>query len=341
MLNVLIKPLQIIMYLSAITLFLAGCSFGPDPKDVISKYLDNNLHGNSDKAYEFLSSRDKAVKSQKEFSGDSNEFAGLMKAMSSKVTFVVKDVKITGEKALATVDVTSPDISGAMGELFGVAMKSAFSGGKPDEKEMQKILTEKFKDKNLPTTTRTEQYDLVKDKDGWRVYMGWENTKKIAELKSDAEKLEKQKKFAEAKAKYTEIQGLSSRDESAPNKIKELDDKITKYKEKQAYFPNIEVKNVSIGKSYLDEKGVFGEIKNKGEKSLKEVEITIYCFDKADKIVYEKSYHPVLISEYSFGLRDNQPLKPNYSKKFGYKIDDAPSDWSGKIKVEVTDIEFE
>jgi len=40
-------------------------------------------------------------------------------------------------------------------------------------------------------------------------------------------------------------------------------------------------------------------------------------------------------------LRDNKPLKPNYSIQFGYKLDDAPSDWSGKVRVEVTDLEFE
>jgi ribosome-binding factor A len=216
--------------LSGIVLFIAGCSFNPDPKAVISKYLDNYLHGNYDKAYELLSSRDKAIKSQQGFTGDTKEFGGLVKALSSNVSFNVKDVKVTGDKALATIDVTAPDLSGAMGELFGVAMKSAFSGGNPDEKEMEKIVAEKLKDKKLPTTTRTEQYDLVKDKEGWRVYMGWENEKKIKGLKAEAEKLEKQKKFAEAKAKYTEIQGLSARDESAPKKIKELDEKIAMYK---------------------------------------------------------------------------------------------------------------
>ena len=332
-------------YLAAVIfsmlVFFAGCSFGPNPKEVLSKYLDNYFHGNYDKAYEFLSSKDKAVKSQQEFSGDFKEFGGFAKAFAGKITFNIKEVKVTGEKALATVDVTAPDLSGAMGELFGAAMKSAFSGGKPDEKEMEKIVAEKMKDKNLPTTTRTDQYDLVKDKDGWRVYMGWENAKKIKEVRAAAEKLDKQKKFAEAKAKYSEILALSSRDDEAPKRIKELDEKIVKYKEKQAYFPNIEVRNVKIGKSILNETGVFGELKNKGDRSLKRVKVTTYCLDKDGKVVFEKDFPAVLVSEYSFGLRENKPLKPNYSQQFGYKLDDAPSDWSGKVRVEVTDLEFE
>jgi ribosome-binding factor A len=318
----------------------AGCNFGPGPKEVLSKYLESYLHGSYDKAYELLSSKDKAVKSQQEFSGDIKEIGGLMKGLSSKVSYNVKDVKVTGDKALANVDVTMPDMSGAMGELLGVAMQSAFGGGKPDDKAMEKLIAEKLKDKNLPTTTRTEQYDLVKDKDGWRVYMGWENQKKIQALKAEAEKLEKQKKFAEAKAKYVEVQGLSSRDETAPKKIKELEEKAARYKEIQAYFQNIEVRNIHTGRGVLGDMGVFGEVKNKGDKTLKRVEITTYCLDKDGKVVFEKNYTPVLISEYNF-MGDNQPLKPNYTRQFGCKLSDAPSDWSGKVRVAVTDVEFE
>ena len=325
----------------SISVFLSGCSFGPDPKAVLSKYLDNHFHGNYDKAYELLSSRDKAVKNQQEYSGDRKEFGGMIKAMSGKITFTIKEVKVTGDKALATVDVTMPDLSGAMAEFLGIAMKAAFSGGKPDEAAMEKFVTEKLKDKNLPTTTESQLFDLVKEKDGWRIYMGWENEKRIRELKAEAEKLENQKKFTEAKAKYAEVQGLSSRDESAPKKMKELDEKIARYKEKQAYFPSIEVKGVHIAKGYLGDTGVFGEVKNKGDKSLKSVEITTYCLDKDSKVVFEKTYRPVLVTEYSFSMRDNGPLKPNYSRQFGCKLDDAPSDWIGKVRVEITDLEFE
>ena len=320
--------------------FVAGCSFGPGPKEVLSTYLDSYLHGSYDKAYELLSDRDKAVKSQPEFSGDIKEIGGLMQGLASRVSYTVKDVKVTGDKALATVDVIMPDLSGAMGQLLGVAMQSAFSGGKPDDKAMEKLLAEKMKDKNLPTVSRTELYDLVKDKDGWRVYMGWENQKKIQALKAEAEKLEKQKKFAEAKAKYVEVRGLSSRDESAPKKIKELDEKAARYKEIQAYFQNIEVRNVHTGKGILGDVGVFGEVKNKGDKTLRKVEITTYCLDREGKVVFEKDYTPVLISAYSF-MGDNQPLKPNYSRQFGCKLNDAPSDWSGKVRVDVTDVEFQ
>ena len=112
------------------------------------------------------------------------------------------------------------------------------------------------------------------------------------------------------------------------------------YKAKKLYFDKIEVRNIHLGNDFLGAVGVFGEIKNNGDRTLREVEITTYCLDKNDKIVFEKTYHPVLVTEHSF-MNDNTPLKPNYSRRFGYKLDDAPSDWSKKVKVAVTDIEFQ
>ena len=115
--------------------------------------------------------------------------------------------------------------------------------------------------------------------------------------------------------------------------------KISKQdQEKMDYYDKVVIRNVYVGKSILDETGVFGEIKNLGNKSLKEVEITIYCLDKDGRPIFEKKYYPILVSEWSF--EDNGPLKPNYSKKFGVKLDDAPSDWAKKVEVKVTDIEF-
>src|SRR5436853_3732006 len=44
-----------------------------------------------------------------------------------------------------------------------------------------------------------------------------------------------------------------------------------------AYVPNIELRNVQVGTSTLGEVGAFGEVKNNGERTVKTVEITVYC----------------------------------------------------------------
>lgn len=107
-----------------------------------------------------------------------------------------------------------------------------------------------------------------------------------------------------------------------------------------AYLSSVNVRNVSVSKTTLGDDGVFGEVKNLGDRTLKEVEITIYCQDSEGKTVFEKKYHPVLVSDLGFG-DSNQPLKPSYARPFGVRLDDAPSDWSKKVEVKVTAVAFE
>lgn len=329
----------VMMYVFFLIL-LQGCTPTPPPKDVLSQYLTAIYQSDYAKSYELLSDSDKKMKSKEAYCTPPQEVSPLIKALSGKTTFNIKNVTISGDKANATVDVTQPDIASVAGELFGKAMFSAMAG-KSAAKDIEKSTLEKLNDNKIPTVTRVEQFDLVREKGGWRVYLSWENERKRIDLRNEAERLEKAKKFTEAKAKYMEIKSILSKDESATKKIIELDDKIAKYKEKELYFPNVEIRNVQIGKGILGEKGVFGEVKNKGSKSLKLIEITTYCLDKAGQVVFEKPYHPVLVVEHSFTMGDNQPLKPNYSRQFGCKLSDAPSDWSGKVRVAVTDVEFE
>jgi hypothetical protein len=108
---------------------------------------------------------------------------------------------------------------------------------------------------------------------------------------------------------------------------------------KQAYINKVEIRNLRVSKSITGDYGVFGEIKNLGDRTLRKVEITVYFLDKNDKPIFEETYHPVLVTKFSFG--DNEPLKPNYSIKFGYGPDDVPSDWAKKVRAKITDIEFE
>lgn len=110
-------------------------------------------------------------------------------------------------------------------------------------------------------------------------------------------------------------------------------------KEKSAYIKKVVLRNIEVAKDIFDEDGVFGEVKNTGDKSLDEVEITIYYLDKNGNPIYEEKYYPVLVSDLSIGNAD-KPLKPNYSRKFGYSTRDVPSDWARKVIIKVTDIKF-
>ena len=107
-----------------------------------------------------------------------------------------------------------------------------------------------------------------------------------------------------------------------------------------AYLGEVAVSRVTVGESALGGTGVFGEIKNTGDRTLKEVEITVYCLGSDGKPIFERTYDPVLVSDLSFG-DSGEPLKPGYGRKFGVKMDDAPSDWKRKVDVKVTKVSFQ
>ena len=316
-------------------LFILGCSNFPGPKEILTKYLDATLKGKKGDSYVYLSNSDKSVKSLEEYAG-STEDNPIAKAFSSKISYEIKEIKITGKKANAIVTVKMPDYTAMMGDIMGAAFSSAFGGKKED---IEKVILEKYKDKNLPMTTTEETYVLTKEKDGWKLFFNWEIIKKMETVTNQVKQLLKDSKPDDAKAKYQELLALDKTISDTSSKIKELGTDIDNFKEIQEYIPKIVVKNIQIGESILDEMGVWGEIKNTGERTLDKVEITIYCIDKSGKTIFEKNYHPVFVSEYSFSSA-SEPLKPNYSRKFGVKLDDAPSDWARKVNIKVTDVVF-
>jgi len=313
-----------------------GCS---NPKEPLDKYLDAYLHGRDEEAYSYISQKDKAVKSLEEFKGGrENDTSPLTQMLINRISYQIKEIKVEGKMANAKVETTMPDFSILMKDLMGAAFASAFAD-KKGEKEIYKMLEDKYRDNLLPMTTVEENYRLVKEDDGWKVFFDWETEKKIKEKTAEAEKLEKSKDYAGAKAAYDQIIQLDPKHEEAGKKSKEMEEKIALQKIKDEYLPKVSVMNPHIGESFFGEKGVFGEIKNEGERILNMVEITIYFLDKESKPIYETTYQPVRVSEFSFGDAAS-PLKPGYSRKFGVKADDAPSAWAGKVSVKVTDLEF-
>ena len=203
-------------------LFLASCNlFSPSPKDILTKYLNSYYKGNYSDAYALLSAKDKNFKNQKEYEAgfSDNPFT---KIFADKILFNVKDIKVNGSNAEAKVEITYPDVSKVMGDLMGAAFASAFSG-KKDNKEMEKIIVEKLKDKSLPMTTTTQTYNLAKEKEGWRIFFNWEGQKKAKDIFEQAEQLEKNKKFEEAKTKYQEALSLDKNNETVQGKLAGID----------------------------------------------------------------------------------------------------------------------
>jgi len=114
---------------------------------------------------------------------------------------------------------------------------------------------------------------------------------------------------------------------------------------KKAYMANMQLGRLTVGKGKKyrfgsANPGLFATLTNKGNRTLNQVEVTVYFYNAKGAIVSEKKLYPVSVSKYRPG-RDNDPLKPGKSKKVAYLVKEfAPPSWAGKVQMRVTDITF-
>ena len=129
------------------------------------------------------------------------------------------------------------------------------------------------------------------------------------------------------------------KDVKKPVQVAKIDNK------KKAYMATLVLKGLTVGKGkkFLfgsPNPGLFATLTNTGNKTLNEVEVTVYFYNGKGAIVSEKKLYPVSVSKYRPG-RDNDPLNSKKAKKIGYLVKEfAPPSWAGKVQMRVTDIVF-
>lgn len=345
-----------ILLLMTFSFLVFSCSNGSSPSNVLNQYLDETFKLEYESAYSKLSNEDKSIKSLQEYLGenDKGEFGFLAKTIADKSSFKIIEIEKDKNKAKAIVELTIPDGEKIAGELM-VSLFSKMFSDDLDEEEMASKMEEKYKDEEIPMTTKTDTMNLVKDEDGWKVFLNWkaeklkkEKEEKIEKLLSEAEELRKEKKLHGALDKYEQVLELDSKMVDAIEGKEETNGEIELFKEKQDYIKNVQLYDLQA--KYYENMfsgnvpGVRFKLKNNGDRTLKEVEVTVYFKDKNGATISEEDYHPVLVSEYSFS--DSKPLKPNYVWSMGkykyYSAESVPSEWKeGAVTAKITNLEFE
>jgi len=338
------------------TLTILSCDklTGPNPNEVLNKYLDATLKGRYEESYSYVSAEDKTVKDlQSYLKENEKKDSPFIEAIASKVSYKILSLEKSDKTATANVEITMPDFGSIFSDVMGAAFKTAFGGG--DENEMEKAIAKKFENGEVPLTTKEETFKLVKEKDGWKVSLDWKTEKikkerqaKIQTLLAEAEELKKSKKLHGAVEKYEQVLKLDSEMVDAKEGLEETKKEIKSFKEKQAYVKNVVLYDLKAKyhKTYLEERvpGVEFKLKNKGNRTLNEVEVTVYFKDAKGTIIAEEDYHPVLVTKYSFS-GNNKPLKPNYvwqmEMNHFYKAESVPTEWKeGAVSAKITNIEF-
>jgi len=346
-----------VLIFSIIMILITSCDMmdkytQPSAKEILNKYLNASFQNKNLEAYKYISSEDKTVKSinsvYKNSTYDKNN--PFTKVMMKNISFQILNVKETTNTADAIVQITMPDIS----ILFKDFVNLTISDQK-DQSKLQEEIAQKYETETLPTISKKEKFYLVKEKDGWKIFLDWKSkelenkkSKKISSLLSEAEQLKEKKKLSSAILKYEEVLALNGEMVEAKEAIQKTKKEIKDIKEKQKYLKEVKLYDLKarMYSSYLDDEipGVEFKIKNNGNRTLRKVEVTVYFKNSQGTVISEEQYYPVLVTEYSYGS-DNKPLKPNYiwqqEKGHFYKADSVPTEWKvGSVSANITNIEF-
>lgn len=313
-------------------IFLTSCGAGK-PSGTVTEYLKAECRSDYTTAYGFLSESDRNTKPLNAYTEDKkNEFGIFTEALRKSTTFKIIEENAGDNSATVKAEITADDYSSLIQETFG----KAFAGVDSDtlKNEMKSKLNG-----NMPKTTRTETYNLIRESEKWVIILGYEKKARIKELTEKAKKLKEAGDFSAALSAYEEILTLNPAEEVASKEAKTLEAKI-------GYIPKITVydftsKYLNTGWNgivpYIDFK-----IKNGGDKELKKVVVTVYFKDKNGAIIHEQKYYPVNKNEF---FNSTDTLKPNHiwqqQRNFYYSADSLPSEWyEGAADIAITDIEF-
>ena len=166
----------VIIVLSCLSILACDKLSGPGSDEILNKYLDASLKGRYEEAYSYVSAEDKSIKNLQNYLKENDkEDDPFAQAIASKMSYKILKLEKADNKATADVEITFPDIGSILDYFMGAAFKSASGGG--DEKEMEKMLAKKFDSGEIPFTTKKVPFQLVKESDGWKVFLGWETEK--------------------------------------------------------------------------------------------------------------------------------------------------------------------
>lgn len=277
----------------------------PEPAQTVVAYQKAWLEGDPDAAYRLHSTADKAAKSLSEFESEVATFMQIMQSFSNHLSYEIKDVNVANQRAHVTVQFTQPDWDVLLPEIPREKFWTMERG------ELKRSVARRYPDGNVPLMTTTETLELIKESDHWRIQLGW--TKE----QTDAE--ESRQKAAETAAQW-------EREKKAY-----IDESLVLYDLTAGYYT-----------TYLDERraGVRFKLKNKGDRTLDSIGVTVYFQDPNGTTIHEQQFYPV-----SSVRSDSKPLKPNYiweleAGKF-YVAKSVPSEWKeGSVRAEIAYIWF-
>jgi len=351
------KPVFKILFVLVAICALSACDNNafPEPDEVLTDYLLAVYTGQNEVAYGYVSSEDKSVKSLNDYLAENKNRADPMaKEFVDEFEVRIVSQNQSDTNAAIKASIILPDLDGM---LKGLQPAS----GKPDDDKIDpkiaaQMLKKKYEDLDIPTVYKNESFQLVNEMGAWKVHLNWQGElmqkareERISSLLAEARELRKSDSTLEAAIeKYKEVLELDSNMIIAIHGIKDTEQEIREYEQKQAYIKKVSLYDLEskFYTTFSNTKvpGVKFKIKNNGDRLLREVEVTVYFKNASGTVIAEERYRPVLAMKKSYS-GDQVILKKNYIWQMEegnfYKADAVPTEWKeGAVEAKVTNIKF-
>lgn len=307
------------------------------PSLVLKKYIHALYKGDYPRAYRFIADKDKKYKSIKEFDRERKTNPSINHIIDESMLPLsqFKTTKMSGEKIKIEVIKKLPNPKNGQSLEIMRGVKAFISNQIKTDVRNRNILNY-FKNNPLPLREVHVTYDMINEKGAWKVYFNWERVLKIKTLLESAKTHEKNQKLENALNNYREILKIDKHHQVATERIAAIVPLVSK----EAYLSKIEFLKMNI-KWYKDSRrrnnlGIFGEIKNKGARTIKDIKIKVTLQGEKKNIIFKEDIFPLAPES-----DKKQLFTPNSVIKFGYRVDNPPAHQKINISYQIIDIKFE
>lgn len=158
-------------------IYLVGSCSEPTPNDALTKYLDARyVKMDYKKAMKYLSTKDKPIY---------EEYSPLLpqkknpieRYIADRTSYTIISLDISGDQATAKVVIEKPNPLSDFDISVSDSLTDAI-GGSDFEEKIEKLYAKKYNGKSIPLMTYKKKYNLIKEINGWKVYLDLESKKR-------------------------------------------------------------------------------------------------------------------------------------------------------------------
>ncbi len=333
-----------------------------------NSYLTNLLSGQFSDAYNYISGKDKNNKSimnfvQENQGNKDNKY--IEQIIFSKIKYsIIKADHISDAEVRVYVSIQGPEIGQIIEDLLTTNL-TEFSR----YRSYRDHLIMNYKTGNYSSIGTLVMYTLIKEGDSWKISLGWDESteetvaNKWNKLVENQTKLTAVKDIIDTLITVRELLYLNTESGFSKSYVKRIQEYERIQKRKQSYIENLELKNLKVktwllgrtdwktaimayafsdnDEKYLKakKKGIFGLIKNNGDKTLSQIKLRFKLLDNDNNPLAE--FVAQTLNSSSLTSMPGKPLKKNHEKNFAIPLYlKIPDSWGGKFDVKISDIKF-